>query len=152
MNRFKILNLPLILFFCGAFVFSLNSCSKKGCTDPDADNFNADAGKDDGTCNFSGRVMFWFNGQTADSLYYNYSDYLNITVDGQNVGQYTSDLDSDNSAPDCGTSGRITVEKDLGSDKTKLFTYSVVDEDGNQIWGGNLEFTANTCERIELTW
>ena len=55
-------------------------------------------------------------------------------------------------APDCGQSGSITVTKDLGSDKTKSFTYSVVDDLGDEIWGGNLEFTGNTCWGHELVW
>ncbi len=55
-------------------------------------------------------------------------------------------------APACGQSGSITVTKDLGSDKKKSFTYSVVDDLGDEIWGGNLEFTGNTCWGHELVW
>ena len=38
------------------FVFAvtlLGSCGKKGCTDPVADNYNSDATKDDGSCEYS---------------------------------------------------------------------------------------------------
>ena len=34
------------------FLFTLVSCKKKGCTNPQASNFNAEAEKDNGTCNF----------------------------------------------------------------------------------------------------
>ena len=54
--------------------------------------------------------------------------------------------------PDNGQSGSITVTKDLGSDKKKSFTCSVVDDLGDEIWGGNLEFTGNTCWVHELVW
>lgn len=151
MKRFKFLNLPLVLLFCGVLTFSLNSCSKKGCTDPDSVNFNADAGKDDGTCTYEGSVVFWFGQATSDSLWYDGSSTLTYTVDGTVVG--TEDVNVYwTGAPDCGQSGSITVTKDLGSDKTKTFTYSVVDDLGLEIWGGNLEFTANTCWGHELTW
>ena len=54
--------------------------------------------------------------------------------------------------PICGQSVSIAVTKDLGSNKTKSFNYSVVDDLGDEIWGGNLEFTGNTCWGHELVW
>ena len=54
--------------------------------------------------------------------------------------------------PNNGQSVSITVTKDLGSDKKKSFTYSVVDDLCDEIWGGNLEFTGNTCWGHELVW
>ena len=51
---------------------------------------------------------------------------------------------------DNGQSGSITVTKDLGSGKTKSFSYSVVDDLGVKIWGGNLEFTRKTYWGHEL--
>ena len=54
--------------------------------------------------------------------------------------------------PDNGQSGSITVTKDLGSDKTKSFSYSVVDDLGDEIWEGNLEFTRKTYWGHELIW
>ena len=51
-----------------------------------------------------------------------------------------------------GQSGSITVTKDLGSDKTKSFSYSVVDDLGDEIWEGNLEFTRKTYWGHELIW
>lgn len=41
--------MPLILFLLSA---QLTSCKKKGCTDPDAQNFSEEAKKDDGSCTF----------------------------------------------------------------------------------------------------
>ena len=55
-------------------------------------------------------------------------------------------------APDCNQDGSITVTKDLGSDKSKSFTYSVKDEFDYEIWGGNMQFDANTCWGHELVW
>ncbi len=40
------------LFFVAIAALGLISCKKKGCTDPSATNYNPDAKKDDGTCEF----------------------------------------------------------------------------------------------------
>ena len=55
-------------------IFSmLLSCAKEGCTDPDAENYNSSATKSDGSCTFQGRVVFWYNEATSNSLYYFFS-------------------------------------------------------------------------------
>ena len=67
-------------------------------------------------------------------------------VGTQDINSYWT-VTSDN-----GQSGSITVTKDLGSDKTKSFSYSVVDDLGDEIWEGNLEFTRKTYWGHELIW
>ena len=48
MKNLKFLALALVF----ASVSLLTSCKKKGCTDPDSINYNADAKKDDGSCQY----------------------------------------------------------------------------------------------------
>ena len=43
-----------LLIFC----FSIFSCKKKGCTDPSAINFNPDATKDNGTCEYGSNCLY----------------------------------------------------------------------------------------------
>ena len=138
----------LTIFTITALTFS---CAKEGCTDPDAYTYSIEATKDDASCTFSGRVVFWYNEANSDSLYYFGSDVLNYFVDCQAIGIQNTDIFW-TGAPECGQSGSITVTKELGSDKTKSFTYSIVDDLGDEIWGGNLEFNANTCWGHELVW
>lgn len=51
MQRFKLIEMRLsITLFSSILLFSLPSCKKKGCTDPEALNFDAEAKKNNGTC------------------------------------------------------------------------------------------------------
>ena len=142
------------LFNVGFFIISialLQSCAKEGCTDVDAVNYDSYVDKNDGSCTYEGSVVFWYDAETSDSLYYDGSTILIYTVDGEVVGTQNVNIYW-TGAPDCNQDGSITVTKDLGSDKSKSFTYSVKDEFDYEIWGGNMQFDANTCWGHELVW
>ncbi len=127
------------------------SCKKEGCIDQDATNFNADAKKDDGTCTYEGKAVFWYNQAVADSLLSYGTSSLSYYVDGQVVGSSAANVYW-TAAPDCGADASVTVTKSLGSVKTQSYSYKVVDETGFEWWSGNLNFNANTCQSIELVW
>lgn len=46
----------------------------------------------------------------------------------------------------------VTITEDLGIAKNKTYTYFIKDQDGDEIWTGVVNFTANTCLKIELTY
>ena len=143
------LKLSITLFLGIGLLFT--SCKKEGCTDADAQNYNSEAKKDDGTCTFEAKHVVWYGETAANALVADGATSLTYYVDGQIVGSGAANLYW-TSAPDCGQDGSITISRDLGSVKTQSYTYSVVDQTGWEYWSGIFNFNANTCTTIELTW
>ena len=53
-------------------------------------------------------------------------------------------------ASNCDQSGSVTVKKDLGSVKSKSFTYSIKFQTGFEYYASSLTFEANTCTSYQL--
>ncbi len=128
------------------------SCSKEeGCTDSSATNFSESAEEDNGSCTYKGSVVFWYNQATSNYLTSDPpSQSLVFYVDGAVVGSTAASVYW-NSAPTCGTNGSITVEKNLGTSKSKSYAYKVVDNNGLELWSDNVVLEANTCIQLVLT-
>ena len=141
----------LLFLGLGFALTTVTSCKKEGCIDPDGKNFNADAKKDDGTCQYEGSALFWYDQTTSADLQFDEAITLTYYVDGQVVGSSATSVFW-TSSPVCGQNGSITVTKDLGGVKNKSYTYSVKDQTGFEYWSGILNFTANGCEAVQLTW
>jgi len=128
---------------------TLSSCRKEGCTDKTAVNYSSDAKKDDGTCNYEGNVVFYYDQAMSDLMQGAGSTSLTYYFDGVVVGsQATSTFW--NGVPTCGQNGSITVTKSLGGVKSKSFTYKVVDQNGLVGWEGNITLDANSCLKFHL--
>lgn len=138
-------------FFVALFgaVVLLSGCAVEGCTDLDAVNYESDATQNDGSCNYEGRVVFWY-GQAVSEAKSPVATSYTYYVDGEVVGsQAVSTFWT--GAPDCGQNASITVTKDMGGSKIYPATYEVVDDAGYTIWSGIVNFEANTCTAYELT-
>ena len=132
-------------------ISTITSCKKEGCTDPDSINYSADAKTDNGTCEYEGKVVFWYSEATRDSLTANGAISLTYYVDGQIVGSSAANLGW-TGAPNCDQTGSITVKKALGSVKNKSYAYSIKDQRGFEYWKGVSNYTANTCLKLQLTY
>lgn len=127
---------------------SISSCATTGCTDSNAENYDSKA-KKNCCCEFKGKVVFWYGASTAQDLIDFGSTALTYYVDGKIVGSSAASVYW-NSAPSCGQAASITVEKDLGEVTNKSYSYSIIDQDGDVIWDGYENWSANTCLKVEL--
>ena len=136
------------LLLVGTFTFT--NCSKSGCTDPDSVNYDPDAKKDDGSCAYEGKNVFWYGQATADSLASLGVSSLVFYIDKDIAGSTSASVYW-TKAQDCGSEGSITVTKNLGDSKSKSYPYRVIDAGTDaELWKGTVEFKANTCTAVEL--
>lgn len=130
-------------------ILTIQGCKVEGCTDADAVNYSLDADTDDGSCEYSGSVVFWYGEEVAVEKQ-QWATAYTFWVDGQIVGSQAVSVYW-NGAPDCGQDASITVERDLGNVTSIAAEYEVIDDSGFVVWEGIVNFRANTCEAIELT-
>lgn len=136
----------LIILIVG---FTITSCKKKGCIDSDADNYNSEAVKDNGTCSYNGSVMFWYLEPTSIVLVNTGAETLTYKVNGVVIGtslaaEYTTIV------PFCGQPGAMSVTHAIGNDKKKSFNYSITDQTGYEHFGGTTNFSGGACLSIKL--
>ncbi len=112
-----------------AFLLIGTSCKKNsGCTDSSADNYDYNADVNDGSCEYSGQVMFYI------SSAYNYVD-VNCNGSSKTITLYYP------SGATCGAAGCATYEFPTGT-----YTY-YAEEQGilGDTWSGSVTITKNGC-------
>jgi hypothetical protein len=120
----------------------LSSCKKEeGCTDPSALNYDADAEKDNNSCQYQGKATFW--NHESDG-------YCNVAVsiNGLPIGVITLDYTG---APECGANGAVTYEANPGA-----YSYTATEEDcdGDGLyatWAGTINVDSEGCLTLRLT-
>jgi len=138
------------ILFATAILTSLisTSCKKKGCIDSLASNYDEKAKKDDGTCTFEGSVVFWIGETESISLVSSGVAELNVYVDNVKVGDQGANI-YHSSNPGCGASTVVTKSVDLGTAKTKVVSYKIIDEDSTTHYSGQV--TVGTgCTDVEM--
>ena len=94
---------------------TVTSCKKeKGCTTSSATNFSSSAEEDDASCTYLGRVAFWITTGSMDPDV-SINVYINNVFQGNIAVEFSS-------APTCGSTGVLTINKDLGKNKTQSYS------------------------------
>jgi len=154
LKQFSLYFLLLATILCG--------CRKEGCTDSDATNYDPDATKNDGSCNYiygcidptainynpsatrsnesceyEGYAMFWTDCNVCAAI--------NVYVDGQYQGQVTGWYTSQPSAPNCEVLYCLSVTLGPGN-----YSYSGKETSSGITVSGAFTISANNCTIIGL--
>lgn len=146
------------IFFCISLLMilaSTDSCKKdkkiKGCMDKDSQNYSATAQEDDGSCTYSGQMVFWYDQAASAGLIADGATNLTFSLNSQVVDSRVTTIYW-TTAPLCGDNGSVSVTEDLGKKKTAVYTLSVKDQTGFEYWKTSVNFDANTCTQFQLVW
>ncbi|MEY4991293.1 MAG: hypothetical protein RI948_159 [Bacteroidota bacterium] len=143
------MNLFTKLAFSSALALGVFSCAKPGCTDPNAVNYSASAKKDDYSCVYKEKLIFWQNLATSQLVQNAGITGLYIYVDGQLVGS-TLATNYWTGQPSCEQSGNVNTEIDMGSLDSKLIEYEIKDNNGNVLVSDFYIMTAGDCNFIQM--
>ena len=131
----------------------ITGCERKilGCTDPNSINYNSAANVNDGSCQYDGSIVFWFDQITSDSLQAHKVTSLIYYVNGAAQGSSSPTI-CWVSPPDCGQNAAVTITESFGAVNNPSYSFVVNDQSGNLLWNGNVVFTANGCNAYQLVW
>lgn len=145
MKTIKLLSIGL--FVTGALLFS--SCKKEGCTNPAAENYDVKAKASDKSCTFNVNVVFWMKENTSLTLQAWDVQKLNFLLNGEPIGK-SGTTKFWEEAPECATGGTIKFTKELTKSNSAPFYYSVLDEEGEELWQGITQLDTDSCKVILL--
>ena len=115
------------------YIGSITGCQKEvmGCTHVYASNYNPQATMENGTCQYSGNAVFWFNSPRG-----------NATVSINGIAGYITQY-YPVAYPVCGSNGCANFILVAG-------IYSYHAESSANIWDGTMTVNANECSLILL--
>src|SRR3954462_15718974 len=94
-----------LITFCGCTM-------QKGCIDSRATDFCPDCDKDDGSCTFRGRAVFWYAEGFELNNKHRGTAKIQVYIDNVLSGTLNVVAASRTSAPACGDDGALTISKD----------------------------------------
>ena len=138
-----------LMFSAGILFFAIACKKEEGCTDSDAVNYNSDAEINDESCTYQGKMVLWFDEETADSLDNSGVTLITYYIDDEiEGGSNISDFQM--SEPECADDVSFTYKASFGAAKSGMVTYRVNNQYGEEIWTDNVTLEANSCKAIEL--
>jgi hypothetical protein len=127
----------------------LSSCSKPGCTDIDATNYSEKAKTNDGSCNFSEKLIIWQSNSTSQLLQQAGISGISIYIDGSLAGSFLT-TNYWTGTPTCDQAGNVSATIDMGQNKTKVVSIEYKDQDGVSLATDAVTVTAGACNTFEI--
>lgn len=140
-----------------AATVTITSCKKekiKGCMDSKSRTYNSEAQEDDGSCAYNGKATFWIDSSSAQNFANQGIGKIKIYVAGAVAGTYDFVAGVPVSAPStCGESGYVSVNLDMGGDKTTNGVVYTINNDSNDtiIDFGTTALEGGVCKSIHIT-
>jgi hypothetical protein len=151
---FKITKVIVSIFIV---TISIVSCKKEvnGCTDATADNYNVEANKDNGSCNYHGYLVPWYDTITRDSLLSNNVASVGVYVDNEVFQNFYPTFIMWSFEPECSTT---TIGNWISMQGTKNRSISVtvkaLDSSNVEVrnWVQTLTVQSDECELHQIIW
>jgi hypothetical protein len=143
------MNLLTKITLISTLTLTIFSCAKPGCMDSDAVNYSASAKKEDGSCNYKEKIIFWQDQATSEVLQSAGITGLYIYVDGELIG---SSLTTNywTGAPSCSQSGNVSAEINMGNQKSKVINVEIRDNDDILLVSDTYTMVAGDCNVVQL--
>lgn len=143
------MKLKSITLFCSAlFLVLVSGCKKEGCDDQFALNYNSKVNKNNGTCLYELKSVFWYGEEASTNLQDDNITSLRFFVGDLLIGtKMTNEYWS--TAPDCGFGMNFRENSSLTS---TTHNYSVLDQNNEVVWSGTLTLGAGVCISKEMTY
>ena len=115
--------------------FIISSCRKEGCTNPDATNYDEEASKDDGSCEYEGEVLLWTNCDLCCQV--------QVRIDGEYQGNTSVSYSATPDAPNCRATGCVSATLPVGS-----YEWSATETCLGILVTGSFVVSANQCTKV----
>lgn len=146
-----------ISIICATFTLAIISCKKNvsGCTDPISDNYNIEANVENGSCNYHGNLVAWYDTITRDSLLSNNIASLTIKVDNETFQNINPTFILWSTQPECNTTtigNWITMQ---GVKSRSISITAIAFDSTNSVvrsWNHSMIVNAGECELYQIIW
>ena len=128
----------------------VSSCTKKGCIDSTAKNYNSKANSSDNSCIYEEKLILWQSQTSAQDQIAAGVTAIKWYVDGQFVSSHAAS-EYTTSAPTCSSgASQLNTIISLGSSKTKTVFIEAKDQNDVSLGTDNVIITAGACSIIEF--
>jgi hypothetical protein len=139
----------LLLLLAIPVTLSLAGCGKKGCIDPVASNYSDAARKDDGSCTYNGKLIFWQDVDAASSWSPFGVTSLKFYVNGQYIGSCLAN-DYMIGLPSCSQNGQSATTLNLGKNKSSVVQVRVTDQTDYVWYDETITVSAGDCTYYQV--